>query len=256
MERGEKRIQSKPFMNPAFSVQEKVVDTGYGEHRFSSWIDEVEPTFETEGVKGHYNCIFCHRHFDSNGKKIDDLSIPKKVKMVRVNVIGGKASQDDVPSGTMVTITADPPKEGMRFVGFRDEKGDLITQDEVFSFVVTKDVYLEAVYGKIEVPEPGNSNQPSLPDVPSESKPSVSTGTTTSTSTSSSGSSSSSFSSIGSNIQGSSSLTSIPDTSTLSSLPDTGDKGHTGMIKIVFLVFIVGSIGLIGIVLVLVRKSR
>lgn len=82
--------------------------------------------------------------------------------MVRVNVIGGKASQDDVPSRTMVTITADPPKEGMMFVGFRDEKGDLITQDEVFSFVVTEDVYLEAVYEKIEVPEPGNSNQPSL----------------------------------------------------------------------------------------------
>ena len=262
VERGEKRIQSKPFMNPAFSVQEKVVDTGYGDHRFSSWIDEVEPTFETEGVKGHYDCIFCHRHFDSDGKEIDELSIPKKVKMVRVSVIGGRASQEYVPSGTMVTITADPPKEGMRFVGFRDEKGEQITQDEVFSFFATEDVYLEAVYEKIEIPEPGNSNQPSLPDVPSESKPSVSTGTTTSTSTSSSVSSSSSSlsssSGIGSDIQGSLSSTSTPDTSTSSSLPDTGDKGHTGKIKTVFIVLvsIVGSIGLIGIVLALVRKSR
>lgn len=260
VERGEKRIQSKPFMNPAFSIQEKVIDIGYGEHRFSSWIDEVEPTFETDGVKGHYDCVFCHRHFDSEYQEIEDLSIPKKVKMVRVSVIGGKASQDYVPSGTMVTVTADAPIEGMRFVGFRDEKGDMITQDEVFSFVVTEDVYLEAVYEKIEVIEPGNSNQPSIPDVPSVSKPSVSTGTTTSTSISS-GSSSSSLSSssgIGSDIQGSSSTSSRPDTSTSSSLPDAGDKGHTGKIKTVFIVLVsaVGSIGLIGIVLVLVRKLR
>lgn len=51
------------------------------DHVFTEWIEEVEPTEEKDGVKGHKDCIYCHRHFDNNNEEIEDLTLYKPIPM-------------------------------------------------------------------------------------------------------------------------------------------------------------------------------
>lgn len=46
-------------------------------HKFGAWIKEIPATTEEEGVKGHKDCEFCDKHFDKEGKEIENLSIAK-----------------------------------------------------------------------------------------------------------------------------------------------------------------------------------
>lgn len=46
------------------------------DHLVGDWIDEVSPTWEHTGVKGHYFCSRCNNYIDENGNVIDDLTIP------------------------------------------------------------------------------------------------------------------------------------------------------------------------------------
>ena len=146
-----KRITSKPFVNPAFSTQTKDIVLDYGPHYFGEWIPAQKPTEEQGGVQGHKDCLVCHKHFDQEGNEIQDLSIPKLPKKVTITVINGSNSASKVEVGTSVTVTADQPKEGMQFKGWVDASNHIVSQKEVYTFVVTEDVTLTAIYERIPV---------------------------------------------------------------------------------------------------------
>lgn len=165
LQKGEKRLTSKPFTNPAFSIQTKDIVLDYGPHYFGEWIPTQEPTEEQEGVQGHKDCLVCHKHFDQEGNEIQDLSIPKLPRKVTITVINGSSSASKVEVGTSVTVTADKPKEGMRFKGWADASNHIVSQEEVYTFVATEDVTLTAIYERIPVDtsssEDTNSNSSS-----------------------------------------------------------------------------------------------
>ena len=146
-----KRITSKPFVNPAFSTQTKDIVLDYGPHYFGEWIPVQEPTEEQGGVQGHKDCLVCHKHFDQEGNEIQDLSIPKLPRKVTITVIHGSSNASKVEVGTSVTVTADQPKEGMQFKGWVDASNRVVSQTEVYTFVVTEDVTLTAVYERIPI---------------------------------------------------------------------------------------------------------
>ncbi len=162
IEKGTKRITSDTFKNPAFTVQTKDVDLGNGDHVYGEWIDRVEPTSEKEGTLAHKDCLVCHKHFDADNHEITDLSIPMLPKTVKVTIVNGTTSEENPVVGTSITVVADKPKDGMRFVGWRDEKGSFISTEETITFFVTEDVYLEAVYEKIKT-DPVETSKPSEP---------------------------------------------------------------------------------------------
>ena len=146
-----KRITSKPFVNPAFSTQTKNIVLDYEPHYFGEWIPTQEPTEEQGGVQGHKDCLVCHKHFDQEGNEIQDLSIPKLPKKATIIVINGSSNASKVEAGTPVTVTADQPKEGMQFKGWVDASNRVVSQEEVYTFVVTEDVTLTAVYERIPI---------------------------------------------------------------------------------------------------------
>lgn len=168
--KGNKHIESKPFTNPAFEAQTLDIDLGYGSHSYSSWIDEIAPTTEKEGIKGHKDCLICHKHFDNEDKQILDLSIPKLEKKVNVIISNGSGSEENVTVGSSITIKADKPKEGMKFVGWADKDGNIISNDETYTFIVTEDTFLVAVYEKIENQESSSSSSSSEPPISSSSE--------------------------------------------------------------------------------------
>lgn len=151
LRKGEKRLTSKPFTNPAFSTQTKDIVLDYGPHSFGEWIPVQEPTEEQEGVQGHKDCLVCHKHFDQEGNEIQDLSIPKLPRKVTITVINGSSNASKVEVGTSITVTADKPKEGMRFKGWADASNHIVSQEEVYTFVATEDVTLTAIYERIPV---------------------------------------------------------------------------------------------------------
>lgn len=146
-----KRITSKPFVNPAFSTQTKDIVLDYEPHYFGEWIPVQEPTEEQGGVQGHKDCLVCHKHFDQEGNEIQDLSIPKLPKKATIIVINGSSNASKVEVGTPVTVTADQPKEGMQFKGWADASNHIVSQEEVYTFVVTEDVTLTAIYERIPI---------------------------------------------------------------------------------------------------------
>ena len=183
-----KRITSKPFVNPAFSTQTKDIVLDYGPHYFGEWIPAQKPTEEQGGVQGHKDCLVCHKHFDQEENEIQDLSIPKLPRKVTITVINGSNSASKVEVGTSVTVTADQPKEGMQFKGWVDTSNRIVSQTEVYTFVVTEDVTLAAVYERIPIDtsssEGTNSSSSSSskssgdsgsnkPDSPNENTPSL-----------------------------------------------------------------------------------
>lgn len=185
IEKGIERITSDTFKNPAFTVQTKHIDLGNGDHVYGEWIDRVEPTSEKEGTLAHKDCLVCHKHFDVDDHEITDISIPMLPKTVKVTVVNGTTSEENPVVGTSITVVADKAKDGMRFVGWRDEKGSFISTEETITFIVTENVYLEAVYEKIKTDsvetsrpsEPVETSKPTEPIKPTDSietgKPSV-----------------------------------------------------------------------------------
>lgn len=173
IQKGEKRLTSNAFTNPAFSIQTKDIVLDYGPHTFGEWIPVQEPTEEQEGIQGHRDCLVCHKHFDQEGNEIQDLSIPKLPRKVTITVINGSSNASKVEVGTSITVTADKPKEGMRFKGWADASNHIVSQEEVYTFVVTEDIMLTAIYEPIPVDssssEDTNSSSSSSSDYPSSS---------------------------------------------------------------------------------------
>lgn len=129
------------FVNTAFTVQEKEVDIDFAPHIFGEWKDEIPATTEDFGTKGHKDCTVCGKHFDKDGNEITELRIAK-IGTYNV-VINGES--EFYADGESVTITAED-KEGKVFKGWKDESGKIVSTDKSYTFMVTGDRSLTAVY--------------------------------------------------------------------------------------------------------------
>ncbi len=140
------------FENTAFAVQEKEADTDFAEHTFGAWIDEVAPTTTEFGTKGHKDCSVCGKYFDKNGNEITDLRIAK-IGTHKVIINGESKFYAD---GKSVTVTAEE-KEGKVFKGWENEKGKIVSTDKTYTFTVTGEITLNAVYNDVSVAKKGLS---------------------------------------------------------------------------------------------------
>lgn len=129
------------FVNTAFAVQEKEVDIDFAPHTFGEWKDEIPATTEDFGTKGHKDCTVCGKHFDKDGNEITELRIAK-IGTYNV-VINGES--EFYADGESVTVTAED-KEGKAFKGWQDESGKIISTDKNYTFTVTREMTLTAIY--------------------------------------------------------------------------------------------------------------
>lgn len=132
------------FENEAFATQSHEAETDYAPHTFGEWIEEVAPTEDEFGVKAHKDCTVCGKHFDENGEEIADLTIPK-IGTYRVTVVGGTGG-GIYTEGDSVTVTAAEPEEGKIFKGWKDGDGNIVSTEKVYTFTVSGEVSLTAVY--------------------------------------------------------------------------------------------------------------
>ena len=113
-------------------------------HKFGAWVPEVPATEETEGVRGHKDCTFCGKYFDENGEELADLTIARLVK-AEVTIVGGTGG-GRLTVGDTVTVRADAPAEGKAFKGWQDASGNIVSTDAEYTFTVTGETALTAVY--------------------------------------------------------------------------------------------------------------
>lgn len=130
------------FVNTAFAVQEKEVDIDFAEHTYGDLIPEVPATTTEFGVKEHKDCTVCGRHFDKNGNEITELRI---AKIGTHNVVINGESKF-YAQGDSVTVTAED-KDGKVFTGWQDESGAIVSTEKSYTFKVTGETTLTAVYG-------------------------------------------------------------------------------------------------------------
>ena len=116
-----------------------------GGHSFGAWINEVPASNTANGEKAHKDCLICNKHFDANDKEISafDLIIAK-IGTHKVTVNGEDKIYDE---GERVTAIADDPADGKEFVGWQDESGNIVSNDKAYTFTVTGERILTAVYG-------------------------------------------------------------------------------------------------------------
>ena len=129
------------FENTAFTKQEKEVDIDFAPHTFGAWKDEIPATTEDFGTKGHKDCTVCGKHFDKDGGEITELRIAK-IGTHNVIVNGESKFYAD---GESVTVTAED-KEGKEFVGWQDESGKIVSTNKSYTFTVSEEKTLTAVY--------------------------------------------------------------------------------------------------------------
>ena len=118
--------------------------TTYGDtvpHDFDTLIPEVPATTTEFGVKEHKDCKVCGKHFDKDGNEITELKIAK-IGTHNV-VINGESNF--YAHGESVTVTAED-KEGKVFTGWQDASGKIVSTDKSYTFKVTGETTLTAVY--------------------------------------------------------------------------------------------------------------
>lgn len=128
-------------------------------HVFGEWVKEVAPTIEDYGVTAHKDCTVCARHFDNDGNEIADLRIAKiGTHKVTVN-FGTINDKDDVffKEGATVTVKANAPEAGKVFKGWKDESGNIVGTYTEYTFTVTGETTLTAVYEDALVAKKGLS---------------------------------------------------------------------------------------------------
>lgn len=115
-------------------------------HNFGAWIEEIAPTVNSVGTKAHKDCLLCNKHFDSADNEIYDLEIAKiNAYLITVNGgIGGGLFEE----GRQITVTANAQKDGERFSHWEDENGNTASTDINYTFTVTKETVLTAIYEK------------------------------------------------------------------------------------------------------------
>ena len=128
-------------------------------HVFGEWVKEVAPTIEDYGVTAHKDCTVCARHFDNDGNEIADLRIAKiGTHKVTVN-FGTINDKDDIffKEGATVTVKANAPEAGKVFKGWKDESGNIVGTYTEYTFTVTGETTLTAVYEDAPVAKKGLS---------------------------------------------------------------------------------------------------
>lgn len=123
-----------------------VCRTTYGDtapHTYGDLIPEVPATTTEFGVKEHKDCKVCGKHFDKDGNEITELKI---AKIGTHNVIVNGESKF-YSHGESVTVTANDPAEGKVFKGWKDESGEIVSTEKSYTFNVTGEKTLTAVYG-------------------------------------------------------------------------------------------------------------
>ena len=115
-----------------------------GGHSFGAWVNEVPASNTANGEKAHKDCLICNKHFDANDKEISafDLIIAK-IGTHKVTVNGENKIYDE---GEKVTAIADDPADGKVFKGWKDESGNIVSNDKAYTFTVTGATTLTAVY--------------------------------------------------------------------------------------------------------------
>lgn len=115
-------------------------------HNFGAWIEEIAPTVNSVGTKAHKDCLLCNKHFDSADNEIYDLEIAKiNAYLITVNGgVGGGLFEE----GRQITVTANAPKDDERFSHWEDENGNTTGTDINYTFTVTKETVLTAIYKK------------------------------------------------------------------------------------------------------------
>ena len=113
-------------------------------HSYDFWKEEVAATEENNGEKAHKDCKLCGKHFDASDKEMTgfDLIIPK---------IGSyKVVIDDdnkiYEGGKTVSAVAKAPEEGKVFKGWQDASGNIVSTEMNYTFKVTGETTLTAVY--------------------------------------------------------------------------------------------------------------
>ena len=122
-------------------------------HTYGELIPEVPATTTEFGVKEHKDCTVCERHFDKDGNEITELRI---AKIGTHNVIVNGESKF-YAHGESVTVTANEPAEGKVFVGWKDASGAIVSTDKSYTFKVTGETTLTAVYEDAPVAKDGLS---------------------------------------------------------------------------------------------------
>lgn len=110
-------------------------------HTYGELIPEVSPTTTEFGVKEHKDCTACGRHFDKDGNEITELII---AKIGTHNVVINGESKF-YAHGESVTVTAEDI-EGKEFVGWKDESGNILSTNKSYTFTVSGETTLTAVY--------------------------------------------------------------------------------------------------------------
>ncbi len=111
-------------------------------HTYGKLIPEVPATTTEFGVKEHKDCTVCERHFDKDGNEITELRI---AKIGTHNVIVNGESKF-YTHGESVTVTANEPAEGKVFKGWQDGSGKIVSTKKEYTFNVSKETTLTAVY--------------------------------------------------------------------------------------------------------------
>ena len=113
-------------------------------HTYGELIPEVAATTEDFGTKKHFECSVCGKLFDENKNEVTaaDLVIPK-IGTHNV-VINGESNF--YKEGESVTVTANEPAEGKVFKGWQDETGKIVSTKKEYTFNVSKETTLTAVY--------------------------------------------------------------------------------------------------------------
>ena len=122
-------------------------------HTYGELIPEVPATTTEFGVKEHKDCTACGKHFDKDGNEITELRIAK-IGTHNV-VINGESNF--YKEGESVTVTANDPAEGKVFAGWKDETGKIVSTDKEYTFNVSKETTLTAVYEDAPVAKEGLS---------------------------------------------------------------------------------------------------
>ncbi len=129
--------------------------TTVGDHDYGTWIDEIPATYDSDGVKGHYECSVCHQYFDEKHAEIADLTIekldriPLEAPVVTVNSKTGEATWNKVENATSYDLYVNGGRTGE----VTDTTSYILTDGDKFYVVAksTDEKYSETKSNEVEL---------------------------------------------------------------------------------------------------------
>ena len=122
---------------------------GVAPHTYGDWTVVTPPTATVDGEQERI-CSVC------GYKQVESIPATGEPAQVPVTVTGGNGT-GNYTEGETVTITANAPEEGKTFKGWKDASGNIVSTDATYTFTVTGEVSLTAVYEDINE---GGGEQP------------------------------------------------------------------------------------------------